>query len=82
MPPGKAGNSPWTHQLNLGVSYVPTWAGKHLTLQVQVQNVFNEQKATAYVSSFGSTSSPDPTYLLPVSTELPRYAQFSIKYDW
>ncbi|MEW9572043.1 TonB-dependent receptor [Rhodanobacter sp. Si-c] len=82
MPPGKAGNTPWTHQLNLGVSYVPAWAGKHLTLQVQVQNVFNEQKATAYVSGFGSTGSPDPTYLLPVSTELPRYAQFSVKYDW
>ncbi|MBD8882392.1 TonB-dependent receptor [Rhodanobacter sp. 7MK24] len=80
--PGDAGNTPWTHQLNLGVSYIPAWAGKHLTLQVQVQNVFNEQKATAYVSSYGSTNSPDPTWLLPVSTELPRYAMFSAKYDW
>jgi outer membrane receptor protein involved in Fe transport len=80
--PGKAGSTPWTHQLNLSLSYIPAWAGKHLTLQAQVQNVFNEQKATAYVSTYGSTASPDPTYLLPVSLEMPRYLQLSARYDW
>jgi hypothetical protein len=87
-PPGKE-HTPWTHQLNLGVSYIPEWAGKHLTLQVQVNNVFNEQKDTAWVSTYGSTAAPDSSYKLPVAgvnstyaVELPRYAQFSVKYDW
>ena len=82
--PGDAGNTPWTHQLNLSLSYIPVWADKHLTLQLQVHNVFNEQKATALITSYGSTSSPDPTYLLPVanSIEMPRYVQASVKYDW
>jgi hypothetical protein len=81
-PPGAAGNTPWTHQLNLSVSYTPEWAGKHLTFQAQVHNVLNEQKITAYSDFFGSTDSPDPTYKLPWGIEAPRYIQFSARYDF
>lgn len=87
--PGDAGHTPWTHQLNLAVNYIPAWAGKHLTLQFQLHNVFNEQEATSYTGTFGSTSSPNPSYKLPsvsgttwVGMEQPRYAEFSVKYDW
>jgi hypothetical protein len=89
-PPGRAGHLPWTHKLDLSVSYIPEWAGKHLTLQVQVQNVFNEQKTTAYnVTHDGVGGAPDASYKLPIAgmnaayaVEQPRYAEFSVKYDW
>jgi len=81
-PPGASGHTPWTHQLNLSVNYIPEWAGKHLTLQVQVHNVLNEQKVTQYNPTYGSTDSPDSTYKLPLGIEAPRYVQFSAKYDW
>ncbi len=80
--PGDAGSTPWTHQLNLSLTYIPAWAGKHLTLQMQVLNVFNEQATTAYTSSYGSTAAPNTSYKLPVGSEAPRYGQFSVKYDW
>ncbi|MFK2877678.1 TonB-dependent receptor [Rhodanobacter hydrolyticus] len=83
--PGDAGFTPWTHQVNLSVSYIPAWAGKHLTLQFQVFNAFNEQKAQTLVQTYGSTApgaTPNSLYLMPVTTEAPRYGQFSVKYDW
>ena len=90
-PPGKAGHTPWTHQIDLAVSYIPEWAGKHLTLQVQVHNLFNEQNTTAYVVTHDDVGgAPDPNYKLPqpgvrsgvFATEAPRYAEFNVKYDW
>ena len=88
-PPGKAGHTPWTHKLDLSVSYIPEWAGKHLTLQVQVQNVFNEQHDTAYIVTHdGVGGAPDTAYKLPIggvtgyAVEQPRFAEFSVKYDW
>lgn len=82
--PGDAGSTPWTHQLNLALNYVPAWAGKHLTFQLQVFNVFNEQAITAYSSAYGTTASPNTSYKLPATggMEAPRYGQFSVKYDW
>lgn len=80
--PGAAGNTPWTHQLDLSVSYMPDWAGKHLTFQAQVHNVLNEQKITQYSGFYGSTSAPDPTYKLPWGIEAPRYVQLSARYDF
>ncbi|MEW9572346.1 TonB-dependent receptor [Rhodanobacter sp. Si-c] len=84
-PPGEMGHTPWTHQLNLSVNYVPAWAGKHLTLQLQLHNVFNEQNVTAYSDFYGATNvagGADPTYKEPWGVEDPRYAEFSVKYDW
>jgi outer membrane receptor protein involved in Fe transport len=80
--PGDAGHTPWTHQLNLSVDYIPEWASKHLDLQVQVHNVFNEQKITQYDTFYGSTSAPYPSWKLPLGIEAPRYVEFSVKYDW
>jgi hypothetical protein len=80
--PADAGHTPWTHQLNLSVNYIPAWAGKHLTLQVQIHNVFNEQNVTQYYSRYGSTAAPNVRYLTPLGQEAPRYVQFSAKYDW
>ena len=85
-PPGTSGHSPWLHQLNLGLTYVPNWGGKHLTFQALVHNVFNEQNAALLVSSYtvwsGSTGYYNPAYKSPVTTETPRYVDFSVKFDW
>ena len=83
--PGTTGHTPWTHQLNLAVNYTPEWAGKHLSLQAQMHNVFNEQNITQYYPNFGTTATaqgPNPQYKRPVGIEAPRYMEFSAKYDW
>ena len=86
-PPGASGHTPWTHQLNLALTYVPAWGRKHLTFQAMVHNVFNEQNALLYVSSYMTTlvngqGQYQPTYKTPVALEAPRYADFSVKFDW
>jgi hypothetical protein len=81
-PPGALGRTPWIHQLNLSVNYVPEWAGKHLSFQVQVHNVLDEQNVTQYNAPYGSTATPRGSYKLPLAMEAPRYVQFSAKYDW
>ena len=86
-PPGDSGHTPWTHQINLALTYVPEWGGKHLTFQAQVHNLLNEQKATLYVASYMTTlingaGQYNPAYYTPLSLEQPRYADFSVKFDW
>jgi hypothetical protein len=86
-PPGDSGHTPWTHQINLALTYVPAWGGKHLTFQAQVHNLLNEQKATLYVASYMTTlvsgaGQYQPTYYTPLSLEQPRYMDFSVKFDW
>lgn len=88
-PPGASGHTPWTHLLNLAVTYTPEWANKHLSLQAEVHNVLNEQRATllsgpanGYVVYQGGTGFYNPIYKTAVSTEAPRYMDFSVKFDW
>lgn len=93
-PPGTDGHTPWTHQLNLALTYTPEWAHKHLTLQWEIHNVFNEQKATLYYTQYavgtnggpggnnGGTSYWNPVYHTAQSTETPRYMDFNVKFDW
>ncbi|RDS83302.1 TonB-dependent receptor [Dyella psychrodurans] len=93
-PPGDSGHTPWTHQLNLALTYTPLWANKHLTLQWEIHNVFNEQAATLYYTEYAIGIGPGPNgnnqgtgYLSPVyhtaqSTETPRYMDFNVKFDW
>ena len=84
--PGSSGRTPWTHQLNLSVTYVPAWANKHLTLQAELHNVLNEQNATLYYSPYvvyqGGTGYYNPEYKTAISTEAPRYVALNAKYDW
>lgn len=93
-PPGTSGHTPWTHQVNLAVTYTPAWADKHLTLQWEIHNLFNEQEATLYYTQYaiGNGGGPggnnsgtnywNPVYHTAQSTETPRYMEFSVKYDW
>ncbi|WP_158880495.1 TonB-dependent receptor [Rhodanobacter sp. L36] len=93
-PGGTSGRTPWLHQLNLSLTYVPDWANKHLTLQVEALNVLNEQKATLYYTQYaigngggaggGNTGTfiYNPVYHTAQSTEAPRYVVFNAKYDF
>ncbi|WP_458071057.1 TonB-dependent receptor [Rhodanobacter sp. BL-MT-08] len=92
--PGDSGRTPWTHQLNLSITYTPDWANKHLTLQAEIHNVLNEQKATLYYTQYaigngggagGGNSGTflyNPVYHTAESTEMPRYVDFNVKYDF
>jgi hypothetical protein len=89
-PPGSTGRTPWTHQINLSLTYTPDWASKHLTLQAEIHNLLNEQKPTLYTSAYATDQAADgqgvtiynPLYNTPISTELPRYLTFNAKYDF
>ena len=90
-PGGSTGYTPWIHQLNLSVEYRPLWADKKLSFQLQVHNVFNEQKLIQIYPYYGSTvptPGPNPLagvnsrYGQPRATETPRYIQFGVTYDW
>ncbi len=93
-PPGTSGHTPWTHQLNLSVTYTPDWAHKHLTLQAELHNVFNEQVATLYYTQYaigkgggasGSNSGTyiyNPVYHTAASTEAPRYLELDARYNF
>jgi hypothetical protein len=89
-PAGATGRTPWTHQINLSLTYTPEWANKHLTLQAEVHNVLNEQKPLLYTSQYAidpaaqgnGVSLYNPIYNTPIATELPRYVTFNAKYDF
>jgi hypothetical protein len=81
-PPGKSGFTPWTHTVSLSAEYRPEWAGKKLGFQILVNNVFNEQKVITQGPIYGTTAAPDPTYLLPIALETPRYVQMGVTYDF
>ena len=92
-PPGAVGNTPWTHQLNLSLTYVPAWANKHLTFQAEVHNVFNEQHTlliaspagaanSSYTYYSGSTGYYNPVFMTATALEPPRYMDFNVKFDW
>jgi hypothetical protein len=93
-PPGTSGHTPWTHQINLALTYTPEWAKKHLTLQWEIHNLLNEQEATLYYTQYAigtnggagggnsGTTYWNPVYHTAQSTEMPRYMDFSVKFDW
>ena len=81
-PSGTTGYTPWIHPLDLSVEYRPEWADKKLAFQLQVHNVFNEQKATQYRANYGSTTNPRSTYNSIYASETPRYMTLGVTYDW
>jgi hypothetical protein len=93
-PPGTSGHTPWTHQVNLAVTYTPAWANKHLTMQWEIHNLLNEQAATLYYTQYavgtnggasggnGGTTYWNPVYHTALSTETPRYMDFNVRFDW
>src|SRR5690606_22311721 len=77
FPRGTKGRLPWTNSLDLNVVYRPNWL-EGLRMQVDVFNVFNNQKTTSVTETaeVASTGGPSPTYLLPASFQAPRSVRF------
>ncbi|WP_291190866.1 TonB-dependent receptor [Frateuria sp.] len=97
IPPGRAGHTPWTKPLNLGVHYTPEFADHKLAFNLDVFNVFNEQKAiqtdpvgeAAYNGGTDSAGNPAPDMVFIQNTyggalfyETPRTVRLSVTYDY
>ena len=97
IPPGDAGHTPWTKPLNLGIHYTPAFADHKLAFNVDIFNVFNEQKGTqtdpageaAYNGGVDANGNPAPdtvfinnSYGDPLFYETPRTIRLSVTYDY
>jgi len=81
--PGDAGRTPWTTNLDLGVSYRPAFAGNKLAFGLQVFNALNQRKPTLQYSEWESSPyTVDNTYGMGISFTTPRYTQLSVSYDY
>ena len=88
IPPGKAGHTPWTEQLNLGVHYAPAFADHKLGFNLDVINALDQQRAvqtdaageSAYDGAntvFINNSYGDGIFWQP-----PRMVRLSVQYDY
>lgn len=75
--------TPWTHRLDLGVTYKPAFLDHKLALSLNVFNALNESTATTVdgtsESDFNTVSN---TYRMPLTFTTPRYVMLSATYDW
>ena len=70
--------TPWTRNLDLGLTYVPAMLDDKLTLSLQVFNVLDEQKATQLdVTSEEGPYTVSNTYRVPIAYQSPRYAMLT-----
>ena len=83
-PPGSTGRLPWQRQLDLGVQYSPAFAAHRLAFHLDVFNVFDAQETINITPSYyrDSSGSPNPLYGTARVTQTPRYARFSVTYDY
>jgi len=81
-PPGSTGHTPWEHQLDLSVEYRPKWADNKLGFTLAVFNVFNNQTPLQFSSGYGTASTPRALYDHVLGWQPPRYARFTVSYDW
>ena len=83
---GDFGRTPWIYNLDMSVGYTPEWAGKHLTLEARVFNLFNFQRVTEYyeTAQAGSASGqlPEPNFGNVVNYQAPRSVQFTARYEF
>jgi hypothetical protein len=75
--------TPWTRQLNLGVTYRPAFADSHLAFKAYVFNVLGEMKPVQlYPGRMAATGVVATTYHMPHFYQQPRYVRFTISYDY
>ncbi len=85
VPRGSRGRTPWNHTLDLNVTYRPSAADGHLTLKMDVFNVFNRHSVTS-VSEAGEDGAGIPlfstTYKVPLTFQDARAIRFLVQYDY
>lgn len=90
---GSVGRTPWVGSLDLQFAYLPKMANKQkLTLQVDVFNVFNSQKAVevdeiqdfsrATSGGAAGTGQQSLNYGSPSSFQTPRYVRLSARWEF
>jgi outer membrane receptor protein involved in Fe transport len=84
-PPGKT-YTPWTHRLDLGLTYRPAMFDHKMALGVNVMNVLNETHPVYINGAVGDYHAPkyevSNIYNMPLTYATPRYVMFSASYDW
>lgn len=90
VPRGSVGRTPWTYTFDAQVSYMPVFANKKLTLQLDVFNLFNSQKAVEFqetrdFSRDGTNSTPgqlNQNYGQPAAYQSARSMRFTARYEF
>lgn len=81
---GQFGRTPWTYQLDIGVSYRPVQIPE-LTVQLQVFNLLNSQRVTEYDekgdASLESTEQ-NPNFLNDLNYQTPRSVRLTARYHF
>lgn len=80
---GQEGETPWTWNVDLGISYTPSWADDNLTVQAQIYNLFNNNKATEFNQQKDLTQGSiavNPNFMAPVNFQTPRYVSLTARY--
>jgi hypothetical protein len=82
-PLGSIGRLPWTKIVDLGVTYRPEFADQKLAFNFNVFNVFNERKPTVLDATYEDAPyTVSNTYGAALYQTTPRYARFSVSYDF
>ena len=85
---GTVGRTPWSGTLDLQLAYMPAVNKGKLTLQADVFNVFNSQKAAElneqrdYSRDTVSDGKLNPNYLQPTSFQSPRSVRLTARYEF
>jgi hypothetical protein len=83
---GQYGRTPWLKTLNLGVSYIPTWADKKLSFKLDVFNLLNTNGVTEYYETSARGGSASPTYdynfMSPINFQAPRSLRLMASYEF
>jgi len=96
IPPGKAGHTPWTEQLNLGVHYAPAFADHKLGFNLDVINALNQQRpvqtdaAGESAYNLGHSATPPVNDVVFINNSYgdgiywqpPRMVRLSVQYDY
>ena len=88
IPPGSAGHTPWTEQVNLGLHYAPAFADHKLGFNLDVINALNQQRAVqtdaAGESAYDgvNTVSVNNSYGDGIFWQPPRTVRLSVQYDY
>jgi hypothetical protein len=88
QPPGKAGYTPWTEQVNLGVHYAPAFADHKLGFSLDVINALNQQRPVQTdavgESAYDGTKTVfiNNSYGDGIFWQTPRTVRLSVQYDY
>lgn len=82
-PRGTSGTTPWTETLNVNTAYSPSWMDHKLTFQVDVFNLFNQQRPLYYNERYATNrSTVNQLYGRVLNYSDPRSVRLQVRYDF